>query len=64
MRLIELIIPSPNAIKKKLHFTIKNFFPKKVVKKSINQLFMSIPAMGLRQSSEPKAHVWNVWKSI
>ena len=42
---------------KKLHLTIKNFFPKKVIKKSINQLFMSIRGMGLRRSSEPKAHV-------
>ena len=42
---------------RKLHFTIKNFFPKKVIKKSINQLFMSIRGMGLRRSSEPKAHV-------
>ena len=25
---------------RKLHFTIKNFFPKKVIKKSINQLFI------------------------
>ena len=45
--------------KKKLHFTIKNFFPKKIIKKSINQLFMSIRGMGLRRSSEPMAHVWN-----
>ena len=42
---------------KKIHFTIKNVFPKKVIKKSINQLFMSIRGMGLRRSSEPKAHV-------
>ena len=42
---------------RKLHFTIKNFFPKKVIKKSINQLFMSIRGMGLCRSSEPKAHV-------
>ena len=42
---------------KKLHLTIKNFFPKKVIKKSINQLFMSIRGMGLRRSSKPKAHV-------
>ena len=42
---------------KKLHLIIKNFFHKKVMKKSINQLFMSIRGMGLRRSSEPKAHV-------
>ena len=53
-----------NNNNKKIHFTIKNVFPKKVIKKSINQLFMSIRGMGLRRSSEPKAHVWNVWKSI
>lgn len=52
---------------KKLHFTVINFFPKRLLKKSRNQstnLFMSISGMGLRRSSEPKAHVWNVWKSI
>ena len=45
---------------KKIHFTIKNYFPKKVIKKSRNQstnLFLSIRGMGLRRSSEPKVHV-------
>ena len=45
--------------KKKLHFTIKNFFPKMLSRnQEINhELFMSIRGMGLRRSSEPKAHV-------
>ena len=60
MRLIELIIPSPRAIKKKYTLLlIYKFLSQKVIKKSRNQstnLFMSIPGMGLRRSSEPKAY--------
>ena len=66
--LIELIIPCPRAIIiiKKYTLPLKISFPKgyQEIKKSINQLFMSIRGMGLRRSFEPKAHDWNVWKSI
>ena len=38
MRLPELIIPSPGEIKKKMHFTMVNFFPKRLSRnQSINQ---------------------------
>ena len=38
MRLTELIIPSPGEIKKKMHFTMVNFFPKRLSRnQSINQ---------------------------
>ena len=52
--------------KKNYTLLLKISFPKcyQEIKKSINQLFMSIRGMGLHRSSEPKAHVWNVWKSI
>ena len=52
---------------KKITLYYYKFLSQKVIKKSRNQstnLFMSIRGMGLRRSSEPKAHVWNVWKSI
>ena len=56
MRLTKLIIPSPGEIKK-IHFTMVKFFPKRLSRnQSINQ-FMSIRGIGLRRSSEPKAHV-------
>ena len=57
MRLPELIIPSPGEIKKKMHFTMVNFFPKRLSRNQSINLFMSIRGMGLRRSSEPKAHV-------
>ena len=45
--------------KKNYSLLLKISFPKgyQEIKKSINQLFMSIRGMGLRRSSEPKAHV-------
>ena len=68
MRLIELIIPSPRAIKTFFFFTIINLFPKRLSRnQSINQslyLCQYVVRMGLRRSFEPKAHVWNIWQSI
>ena len=63
MRLIELIIPSPRAIKKNYTLLLKISFQKNY--QEINQPIIYVNSgMGLRRSSEPKAHVWNVWKSI
>ena len=55
-----------NNNNKKIHFTIKNFFPKRLSRnQEINQPIIYVNTwMGLHRSSEPKAHVWNVWKSI
>jgi len=49
---------SQSGADNKKHFTMVNFFPKgyQGINQSIN-LFMSIRGMGLRRSSEPKAHV-------
>ena len=46
--------------KKNYSLLLKISFPKgyQEIKKSVNQLFMSIRGMGLRRSSKPKAHAY------